>query len=208
MLEDRNSLQFTWTPDMGAPPDTPRIGEALIAAGLLDEEQLENLVERQQRSPYFTLGQLASLIHRVPMAAVDAECVRAMLLPQVGPVLLEELSRFAAKDRFAKNLDPRRFIQEIHLRMRRFEVMHIDSRSYRPDEEGRPDRVMKRYVLTQGSVEVQLRTNGNGQVLGQVQVRHDSLEQRLQVVDDPDTLKTALYYELRTLYHRLTPESA
>lgn len=194
-------LRHSWNPSGEQQAPTPRIGEALVDAGCITEQQLDATVERQQRYPYFTLGQLVSLMHRVPMAKVDAVCVKVMVLPLVGPVIMKNLIYFAGKDRFAKNLDPKRFVQEMQVQMLNYEVMHIDARSYSSTGEEIHKDNLKRYVLTQGLVKVEMQTP-HGEVQGRVRVRHDSASHVLELAEDQDQVKTALYYGLRMKFNK------
>lgn len=198
---NRQVLRHSWTPSREPSPASPRIGEALRNAGCITEQQLQASIERQERFPYFTLGQLVSLMHRIPMARVDVICVQVMVLPLVGPVIMKHLLYFASKDRFAKNLDPMNFITEMHLQMLNYEVMHIDARSYSTTGEERERDNLKRYVLTQGEVKVQMATR-NGPVQGRVRVRHDSTSHVLEIAEDQDQIKTSLYYGLRMKFNK------
>jgi len=177
------------------------IGVLLRNAGCITDQQLQATVERQKRSPYFTFGQLVSLMHKVPMSQVDAVCVRFIVLPLVAPVIMERLVHFAGKDRFAKNLDPRRFINEMQVSLLHYEVMHIDARSYSSSGEEIQKRDLKRYVLTQGPAHVRLCTH-HGPVEGRVMIRHDSAGKELELAEDQDQIKTALYYGLRMKFNK------
>lgn len=198
-------LRHSWKPSGEQPPPPPRIGEALLSAGCINEEQLQATLERQHRFPYFTLGQLASLMHRVPMAKVDAVCVEVMVLPLVGPAVMKHMVTFAGKDRFAKNLDPMRFVMELQMQMLNYEVMHIDARNYSSTGEEIQKDTLRRYVLTQGAVKVEMHTP-HGTVQGRVRVRHDSESHALELVEDHDQIKTALYYDLRMKFNKTDPD--
>lgn len=194
-------MRHSWNPSNKRPPSSPKIGVLLRNAGCITDEQLQATVERQQRFPYFTFGQLVSLMHKVPMAKVDAICVRVGVLPQVAPIVMDRLVDFAGKDRFAKNLDPRKFITEMQLTLLNYEVMHIDSRQYASTGEEIHDQNLKRFVLTQGPVQVRMLT-ANGPVEGRVQIKHDSSTQILELAEDQDQIKTALYYGLRMKFNK------
>lgn len=194
-------MHFSWTPAGGPPKAPPQIGAALRGAGLITEQQLLDTVEKQKRFPYFTFGQLVSLMHRVSMAEVDAVSVRTSVLPLVAPVIMDCLVTFAAKDRFAKKLHPERFLNELRVQILHYEVMHIDARLYSNKGEEIAKEGMKRYVVTQALAKVQL-FSSVGSVEGQVRVRHDSASHALELLDDMDQIKTALYYGLRNLFNR------
>ncbi len=194
-------LRHTWKPSGEQPPPAPRIGEALLSASCITQEQLQASLERQHRFPYFTLGQLVSLMHKVPMAKVDAVCVQAMVLPLVGPAVMKRMVAFAGKDRFAKNLDPMSFVTQVQMQMLKYEVMHIDARNYSSSGEEIQKDTLRRYVLIQGAVQVELQTP-HGSVQGRVRVQHDSESHVLELAEDQDQLKTALYYGLRMKFNK------
>lgn len=185
----------------------PQIGTALMGAGLIVEEQLLASLERQKKHPYLTLGQLISLMHKIPMSQVDAVSIRYMTLPLVGPALLQRLTKFAEKDRFAKRLDPSSFVKEVVIKMLEYEMMHIDARRY--DEEGGEIRTneVRRYVLTQGKVQVDLHTVNGEKVPGTLRIKQDSISHVLEITDPDDFVKAEFYYELRRYYTRTSVAS-
>ncbi len=194
-------MRYLWKPSSGPPPKNRQIGEVLLQAGIIGREQLQETLERQKHWPYLTFGQLASLMHRIPLSRIDAEYVRVEVLPFIGGKLLERLQIFADKDRFARNLEPASFIREIHAAMLRYEVMHIDSRRYSRHETGINEDEVKRFIRIQGMVDIRLLTEQGG-VEGHVNVLQDSLDHEVRLVDDDDRIKTVLYYGLRSLYTR------
>ncbi len=193
-------------------PVRVHIGDALIQAGLLTPDQVEAALERQRKHPYFILGQIIGFLFRIPSSVIDDVYLRNMVLPELGPAVMQRLEQIAGRDRFARQLRPRDFIRQIETESRDFEVMVIESRAYGhpKDESGVVDGSgITRYVLTQGKVRVHLvlkTLHATEEVVsGIVQFRHDSVSRSLLLSDEDDHFKAVLYYELRNHYNRQNP---
>ena len=201
-------------PDTGGDGENRlHIGQALVDAGLVTKEQVDAALERQRRQPYFILGQFISFLYRIPSKTIDTVYLRSMVFPVLAPEVMRRLEQVVQRDRFARQMVPRSFIRQVEIIPQSYEVMLIESRDYGPPTESPEspveERGVKRYVLSQGHVEVHLHLNTHSDdgsplmVKGIVQFRHDSVSRTLIVAEDEDQLKTALYYELRNIFNKL-----
>jgi len=181
-----------------------RIGPALVAEGIISPEQLRDALQQQERHPSFLLGEIISILHRVPIEIIDDVNIRSVVLPLFPEVLRQRLKAVAQRDKFAKGLDIETFVADIQTRRLSFEAMHVETRTYAATAtRGRFEKTaVKRYVLTQVRANVTLIIGQGDQVNGVLNAKHDSDSQALTIIEDDDLLKTALYYDLRNIFNQ------
>lgn len=181
-----------------------RIGPALVAEGVITAEQLKAALERQERHPSFLLGEILSILYRIPIERIDDVTVRRVVLPFFPLVLLSRLQAAVSRDKFAKGLRLETLIADVTLQRHKFEIMHVESRDYQVVEgEDRFEKTkVKRYVLTEATGDAVLTLTNGDSISGVLHVKHDSDTRELRIVEDEDQLKTALYYELRSIYNQ------
>jgi len=178
-----------------------RIGPVLVSEGLINAEQLRSALDMQARFPQFTLGQILSIQHKVPMEAIDEVTVRRLVMPLFEPALRARLERLERRDRFPRGLQAAEFVQAVNAQPLRYEIKTVESHLY--DLNSKPDmhKVFSRYVVTELLVAVGLRTPA-GEVKGIVSAEHNSQTRQLVISDDDDRLSSTLYYDLKAQFLR------
>jgi hypothetical protein len=181
-----------------------RIGPALVAEDVITAEQLKAALERQERHPSFLLGEIISILYRIPIELVDDVTVRRVVMPYFPLVLLTRLQAIVQRDKFAKGLRIDTLIADVSMRRHKYEIMHVESRDYNEvaGEDRFEKRQVKRYVLTEVNGDAILTLTNGDIVAGLLHLKHDSDSRELSIVEDEDQLKTALYYELRAIYNQ------
>lgn len=181
-------------------PNRMRIGPALVAEGVINEEQLQEALFRQHRFPFFTLGQIISILHSVPISIIDEVNLRRIVMPLLPAELLRCLVRLNEQDRFAKSLDLKHFITRLRATPLHHQTLNIDAREY-ADKSGRWQNVAaRRYVVTQVRARVDLTIEMGDLVRASVNAEHDTRGGLLTITDDDDRLRNEFYYPLRG-YH-------
>ncbi|EGJ48429.1 hypothetical protein [Desulfocurvibacter africanus] len=178
-----------------------RIGPALVSEGLISVEQLRSALDMQARYPQFTLGQIVSILHKVPMEAIDEVKVRRMVMPQFEPVLRLRLELLERRDRYQRGLIASGFVTATTSNPVRYETKTVESHLYDRSGGDEVQKVYSRYVTTELLVAVALRTRG-GEIRGMVQAEHNSQTRQLVISDSDDRLSSTLYYDLKALYLR------
>ena len=177
-----------------------RIGPALRAEGVITEEQLHEALYRQHRFPFFTLGQIISILHKVPIAIIDEVNMRRIVMPLAPTELFKRLRHLCEQDRFAKGLDIRGFVTRLAVTPLHFEILNIDAREY-ADKLGKwQNAAMRRYVVTKVRALVELGTAPGDHLRAMVNVEHDTRGGSVVITDDDDRLKNEFYYPLRGVY--------
>lgn len=178
-----------------------RIGPALVSEGLISVEQLRSALDMQVRYPQFTLGQIVSILHKVPMEAIDEVNVRRMVMPHFEPVLRLRLELLERRDRYQRGLIASGFVTATAANPVRYETKTVESHLYDRSGGDEVQKVYSRYVTTELLVAVVLRTRG-GEIRGMVQAEHSSQTRQVVISDSDDRLSSTLYYDLKALYLR------
>lgn len=176
-----------------------RIGPALVSEGLVSVEQLRSALDMQKRFPQFTLGQIVSILYKVPMEAIDEVNVRKLVMPLFEPALLERLARLERRDKFGKGLFAAGFVQSVLADPVRYETKTVESHLYDRSSGDNVQKIYSRYVVTELFVAATLRT-ATGEVRGMVQAEHSSQTRQLVIADNDDRLASTLYYDLKASF--------
>lgn len=180
-----------------------RIGPALVSEGLVSVEQLRSALDMQKRFPQFTLGQIVSILYKVPMEAIDEVNVRKLVMPLFEPALLERLARLERRDKFGKGLFAAGFVQSVLADPVRYETKTVESHLYDRSSGDNVQKIYSRYVVTELFVAATLRT-ATGEVRGMVQAEHSSQTRQLVIADNDDRLASTLYYDLKASFLKAT----
>lgn len=180
-----------------------RIGPALVAEGLIGVDQLRSALDMQARFPQFTLGQIISILHKVPMEAIDEVHVRKLVMPLFAPALRQRLEKLEQRDRFQRGLNAAGFVQAMAAEPVRYESKTVESHLYDRTPGTEVQKLYTRYVVTELLVSVVLRTPA-GEVRGMVQAEHSSRTRQLVISDNDDRLASTLYYDLKAQFLRAT----
>ncbi len=180
-----------------------RIGDALVAEGLITAEQLSAALDRQHRAFGFPLGQIVSIMFRVPIERVDEINARLVILPLLPAVIRDRLEGIALRDKFSKNLVVSEYIREYQGEIRDFEVKFIEARAYgcQPGEDSCRRIGFKRFLQTLVKFEARLLTVDDDMANHAITFSHDSDTGKVVILENDDELKTTLYFTLRNLYN-------
>ncbi len=182
-----------------------RIGPALVGEGVITAEQLQTALQHQKRFPFFTLGQIVSILFRVPVGQIDEINVHKVVLPQLPPVLLARLVKIAAEDRFTKDFDIKSFIEHMEVHVQRFEVINVVARDYEKQDKGGYLRTeYKSSIQTRMKIRLHIDTKANEPVQGLISVLHDSRERGPMVEETDEDLKGSVYFDLRKIFVEMT----
>lgn len=177
-----------------------RIGPALVGEGLITVEQLQAALQHQKRFPFFTIGQIVSILFRVPVGKIDEVNVHKVVLPQLPPVYLARLVKIAQQDRFTKDFDIRAFIRGIETQVQGFEVTNVVARTYQKEEDAYRRTEYRSSIRTRMKIRLLITTRTNEVVSTMSSVLHDSQERHLVVEESDEDLKGSVYFELRKVY--------
>lgn len=84
-------------------PFRPKLlGELLVEAGLLTEEQLNSTLELQRSEPYRTFGDLVSTTFQIPQEMVEELFINKTLIPTIQQMLIQQLR--AEEDKFTAKI--------------------------------------------------------------------------------------------------------
>ncbi len=178
-----------------------RIGAALVSEGLISVEQLRSALDMQARYPQFTLGQLVSILHKVPMEAIDEVNVRRMAMPLFEPALRLRLEQLERRDKYQRGMIASGFVTVMEAEPVRYETKTVESHLYERNGEDGLQKVFSRYVVTDLLIAVILRARV-GEIRGIVQAEHSSRTRQVVIADSDDRLSSTLYYDLKALYLR------
>lgn len=186
--------------DFRKPENPIRIGPALINAGVIDESQLEASLREQKRYPQFTIGQLISFMHDVPMEIIDEVNIRYIVLPYFPDVFVRRLQHVADSDRFAGNLKLEKWITGFTAEPVHYASVTVDTRNYGRTNGKLIREKNDRYVLSEVRIEVNIITAGADSISGEVNITHDTRTKKVVLVEQDHELKGSLYYGLRASF--------
>lgn len=178
-----------------------RIGPALVAEGIIDAAQLKLALTCQDDYPHYSLGQIIAAKFSLPMKEVDRVLLKSVVMPMLVPELMNRLDAFAAKDKFSRRMDVGNFVTRADALPLCFETDNVSSRFYKLDPENAEEpATAKRYSRTTVTALVTLTTVDDQTVRAKIHAAHNSLEKRLAITDDDETLRSGVYFELRNAY--------
>ncbi len=177
-----------------------RIGPALVGEGLITAEQLQTALQHQKRFPFFTIGQIVSILFRVPVGSIDEVNVHKVVLPQLPPVFLTRLVKIAKQDRFTKDFDIRAFIESVEAQVQSFEVVNVVGRSYEKDGDDYHRTEYKSSIQTRMKILLLITTRAEEVVRARTSVLHDSRERGLVMEESDEDLKGGVYFDLRKVF--------
>ncbi|THB63687.1 MAG: hypothetical protein D6E12_16390 [Desulfovibrio sp.] len=173
-----------------------------MSEGVISEEALQEALLRQHQFPFFTLGQIISILHKVPIGIIDEVNVRRIVMPQLPAELLLRLKDLARGDKFAKGLDLESYITSVSVSPVFHESKNVDAREYEDRDGQWRNKGVKRYVLTRIRARVEMSVASNDVLRAMVEAHHDTSLGKLTIDNNEDQLRSGLYYPLRGFYLR------
>ncbi len=177
-----------------------RIGPALVGEGLINAEQLQTALQHQKRFPFFTIGQIVSILFRVPVGSIDEVNVHKVVLPQLPPVFMTRMVKIAKEDRFTKDFDIKNFITHIEAQVHNFDVINVVARSYEKEGDEYRRTEYRSSIQTRMKIQLLISTRTGEVVRAKISVLHDSRERGLAVEESDEDLKGSVYFDLRKVF--------
>jgi len=172
------------------------LANALLEQGILTRKELAALDPLMV--PHLTFKQAVSLRYGIPIELLDRIDFEKVVITGLIQELRNRLRSIARKDRFAKNLDIDSYIAGVETRVLHRETRSIEARVY--DSENEDVVHVDSSEVTEATVEVTLATSDGQAVLGKLRISHDSHCGQLDILQEEEDLKSALYYSLRQAF--------